>query len=222
MTPDQGPRWAGDSSLTLTAPTPCLDSTENIPLHGDLVVPEAVRALLPSFICQIKLPLFFLTKTKPPPDVLRWAGGALEWARALQTIGCTSGRRKGWDCLSYAWGLTSVPAACSDFPHGGIQGPSRKFKLPLSSLQAAAELWAQPSQGAGLHSTVTDPDCFMQKFGHFVTFFFFFTLDHVVFLLVRNFHGKVRIRVCIFFFLLLLFFTTSPKDLREIAEMISS
>lgn len=53
-------------------------------------------------------------------------------------------------------------------------------------------------------------------------FFFFFTLDHVVFLLVRNFHGKVRIWACIFFFLLLLCFATSPKDLREIAEMISS
>lgn len=51
--------------------------------------------------------------------------------------------------------------------------------------------------------------------------FFFFTLDHAVFLQVRNFHGKVGICVC-FIFLLLLFFIISPKDLREIAEMISS
>lgn len=44
------------------------------------------EGITPIFICQGKLPLFFFFRAKPPPDVLRWA-------RALETIGCTSGRR---------------------------------------------------------------------------------------------------------------------------------
>lgn len=179
MTPDQKPGWAGDSSLVLPTLLPCLDSRENSPLHGG--PQEAGRASLPSFIFQGKLPLFLLFRAKAAPDVLRWARGALEWARALETIG---------------WEEVGV----------GLSFLCLQFDLFASRL-----FWFSTWRDLGTLSKVQTPSIFPASSSRALggdwprllraqiwTFHVFFMLDHEVFLLVKNFRGKVGIRVCIF------------------------
>lgn len=212
VTPGQEPGWARDSSLILRA-------RRTAPFRG-FGGPEAGRASLPPFIYHRKLPLFFLFRTKAP--LSSWDGlgssgvgqGAGDhWLHIWEEVGVGL----SFLCLWFDLFASRLFWFSTWRDLGTLSKVQTPRTFPAGSSRALGS--AKPSQGAGLHSSITHSDCFMHKFGHFMTFFFY--TGPCSLSASQKFPWKSR-NLCLLYFFLFLFFIISPKDLREIAEMISS